>query len=31
MFSRLVAEMNHAQAVDRVNNMTKSIEVPTWL
>jgi hypothetical protein len=31
MFSRLVAEMNNAQAIDRANNMTKQIEVPTWL
>lgn len=31
MFSRLVAEMNHALAIERANNMTKTIEVPTWL
>lgn len=31
MFSRLIAEMNNALAIDRVNNMTKQIEVPTWL
>lgn len=31
MFSRLVAEMNHAIALDRVNNYTKSLEVPSWL
>ena len=31
MFSRLVAEMNHAIALDRVNNMTKKMEVPAWL
>ena len=31
MFSRLVAEMNQALAIDRINNMTKKIEVPSWL
>ena len=31
MFSHLVAEMNHALAIERVNNMTKQIEVPSWL
>ena len=31
MFSRLVAEMNQALAIERSNNMTKKIEVPSWL
>lgn len=31
MFSRLVAEMNRALAIDRANNMTKRMEVPSWL
>jgi hypothetical protein len=31
MFSRLVAEMNQATAIDRINNMTKKMELPTWL
>jgi len=31
MFSRLVAEMQNAQGVERVNNRTKEIIVPQWL
>jgi hypothetical protein len=31
MFSRLVAEMNNALAIERENTMTKKIEVPAWL
>jgi hypothetical protein len=31
MFSHLVAEMNQALGINRVNNMTKRIEVPSWL
>lgn len=31
MFSRLVSEMNHAQGVERTNNMTKKMEIPSWL
>jgi hypothetical protein len=31
MFSRLVAEMNHSLAIQRANNMTKPVEVPSWL
>jgi hypothetical protein len=31
MFARLVAEMNAALAIDRANNMTKKLELPTWL
>lgn len=31
MFSHLVAEMNQALAIERANNMTKTIQVPTWL
>lgn len=31
MFSHLVAEMNHALAIDRANAMTKPIEVPAWM
>jgi hypothetical protein len=31
MFSRLVAEMNHALAIERTNNLTKKMEVPAWL
>lgn len=31
MFSRLVAEMNQALAIERANNMTKQLEVPAWL
>jgi hypothetical protein len=31
MFSRLVTEMNNAIAIGRVNNMTKKMEVPSWL
>jgi len=31
MFSRLVAEMNHALSVDKASNFTKTQEVPSWL
>lgn len=31
MFSRLVAEMNNAQSIAKVNHMTKKVEVPAWL
>ena len=31
MFSRLVAEMNNALAIERANNMTKKVQVPTWM
>jgi len=31
MFSRLVAEMNQALAIQRANNMTKRMELPSWL
>jgi len=31
MFSRLVAEMNHAKGITQVNQMTKRVEVPSWL
>lgn len=31
MFSRLVAEMNNALAIERVNTMTKGMELPAWL
>ncbi len=31
MFSRLVAEMNNALAIERTNNRTKKVEVPAWL
>lgn len=31
MFSRLVAEMNQALAIERVNNIVKRVEVPSWL
>jgi len=31
MFSRLVAEMNNALAIERANNMNKQVEVPSWL
>ncbi len=31
MFSRLVAEMNNALAIERTNNMTKKVQVPSWL
>lgn len=31
MFSRLVAEMNNAQGIERVNNYTKPVDVPQWL
>lgn len=31
MFSRLVAEMNNAMAIERANNMTKELEIPSWL
>lgn len=31
MFSRLVAEMNNALAIERANNMTKKVQVPAWL
>lgn len=31
MFSRLVAEMTRSLAIERANNMTKPIQVPTWL
>lgn len=31
MFSRLVAEMNQAIAIDRANNMHTKMEAPSWL
>ena len=31
MFSRLVEEMNNAQGIERANNMTKTMGVPSWL
>ncbi len=31
MFSRMVAEMNHALAIERKNNHTQRMEVPSWL
>ena len=31
MFSRLVGEMNQALAIERANNMTKTVEIPSWL
>jgi hypothetical protein len=31
MFSRLVAEMNHALSIERANHATKAMEVPSWL
>ena len=31
MFSRLVAEMNNALAIERANNMNTQMEVPSWL
>jgi SNF2 family DNA or RNA helicase len=31
MFSRLVAEMNQALAIERTNTMTKTMEIPSWL
>lgn len=31
MFSRLVAEMNHALHIERANQLTKKVEVPSWL
>lgn len=31
MFSHLVAEMNQALAIERANNMTKQMEIPSWL
>lgn len=31
MFDRLVAEMGRAMHVERVNNMTKQMELPSWL
>jgi superfamily II DNA/RNA helicase len=31
MFSHLVAEMNHALGIERANNMTKKVQVPSWL
>lgn len=31
MFSRLVAEMNHAKGIAHVNQMTNRVEVPSWL
>jgi hypothetical protein len=31
MFSHLVAEMNQALAIERANNMTKTLEIPSWL
>jgi superfamily II DNA/RNA helicase len=31
MFSRLVSEMNNAQGIDRVNNYTKPVVVPSWM
>jgi hypothetical protein len=31
MFSNLVAEMNHSISIGRIDNMTKQIQVPSWL
>ena len=31
MFANLVAEMNNAMSIDRINDHTKKIEVPSWL
>jgi len=31
MFSRLVAEMNQALAIERANHLTKKMELPSWL
>ncbi len=31
MFANLVAEMNNAMSIDRINDHTKTIEVPSWL
>lgn len=31
MFANLVAEMNNAMSIDRANDHTKKIEVPSWL
>ena len=31
MFSRLVTEMNQALAIERADNMTKKMEMPSWL
>jgi len=31
MFTRLVAEMNQALAIQRANDMTKQVQVPAWL
>jgi hypothetical protein len=31
MFSHLVAEMNQALHIERANNMTKQLEIPSWL
>ena len=31
MFSHLVAEMNQALAIERATNMTKKMELPSWL
>lgn len=31
MFANLVAEMNRAEAIERKNNFTKQLEIPSWL
>ena len=31
MFSHLVAEMNQSLAIEKANNMTKKVQVPSWL
>jgi hypothetical protein len=31
MFERLVSEMNNAMGIDRVNNYTKPVQVPSWV
>jgi hypothetical protein len=31
MFTRLVEEMNSAMHIERINNMKKTTEIPTWL
>jgi hypothetical protein len=31
MFSRLVEEMTNALSIERANNMTKKLEIPSWL
>lgn len=31
MFANLVAEMNNAMSIDRINDHNKKIEVPSWL